>query len=84
MTRILFSSVKAKKYDVLKNVIESIPPLLMDHEGKRRNGDNEKRIDGHAILSQYEQDKVSGTFLQATCDILLSTGDRAKKVHVDE
>ena len=78
MTKILSSRVKAKKYDDLKNFIASTPPWLMDHEGKRRNGDNEKRMDGHAILSHYEQHKASGTFLQATCDILLSTGDRAK------
>ena len=80
MTKALSSRLKKGKYNDLENILDAFPAWLLDHAGTRRDGDNEGRLDGKAILAHYAEHEASGTFLFATCDLLLSTGDRAKKV----
>ena len=80
MTQALSSRLKRGKYDDLKNTLDVPPAWLLDHAGTRRDGDDEIRIDGKTILAHYVEHGDSGTFLSAPCDILLSTGARAKKV----
>ena len=80
MTQALSSRLKRGKYDDLKNTLDVPPAWVLDHAGTRRDGDDENRIDGKSILAHYVEHEDSGTFLSAPCDVLLSTGDRAKKV----
>ena len=79
--RAITSRMQAGKYVDLHNMIENPPPWLLDHAGTRRDGDDERRIDGKTILEHYRVHKASGTYLEAPCEINFATGFQAVKVY---
>ena len=64
ITKAISSRMQQGKYVDLQNFIENPPAWLLDHAGTRRDGDDERRIDGKAILAHYNAHHASGTFLE--------------------